>query len=145
MNTRNDDMLRAAAAFTVRPELREDVKQAFANIPRAPLSRFIDDYVATHPNIDLAVALKTIADLNQGTLDDLDTKDFQSYVVSATSVSEVQLRRCAAALGSYRLLKDRSHSDAASLPFAARENDTTTDAQSTLNSELLEQLKKRTR
>jgi len=145
MNKRNDDMLRAAAVFTVRAELHDDAKQAFANIPRAPLSRFIDEYVATHASIDLAVALKTIADLNQGKLADLDAKDFQSYIVSATSVSEVQLRRCAAALGSYRLLKDRSQSDAASLPFAAREDDTTTDAQSALNSELLEQLKKRTR
>lgn len=145
MNEPNEDMLRAAVIFAVRAELSNKAREAFAKIQRAPLSLFIDEYLVAHANIDLAVALRTIADLNQGTLDDLDTKDFQSYIVSTTSVSDVQLHRCTAALGSYRLLKERSLSGEDSLRFAAREDNDKAGAGSALNSELLEQLKKRVR
>ncbi len=99
-----DDIMRLAFANLRRPEPPEAFKDAIGNQPRAPLAALIDAFIAEHPHIASRGLLQRIADLNQGTPEDLDRPDFQSYLIGRFEVSESELTQCRHALGTYRRL-----------------------------------------
>jgi hypothetical protein len=99
-----DDILTLAFANLHQPEPPEAFKNAIARQPRAPLAQLIDGLLEEQPGIGVRLLLKRIADLNQGSPEDMDRMDFQSYLIGRLGVSESELRQCMTALGSYRRL-----------------------------------------
>jgi hypothetical protein len=136
----NDDILRLAAALTEEPKPRAELVQALSSVGRAPLAALIDRFLLETPRFKLAVALKSIADKNQGNLDDLDSPDFQSYLISRLKISESDLRICCDALATFKRVSESNPSG--SLGIAARGP---MDTQSKVSDakEILDNLKRR--
>jgi hypothetical protein len=116
----SDDMLKIALAFVEQPEESERVKTAFDNVDRAPLSKLIDDMLEETPAIHLRGSLKTIANLNQGRLSDLDAPDFRSYVIRKTCITDALLNDCISALATYQKVSAAATSSNGMTLMAAR-------------------------
>jgi len=114
-----DGVIRAAMAFQRWPEPSDDVREAFRNLPRAPLSNLIDRYFEQGATSALETSLRAIAALNEGDLADLDDPRFRSFIVSMTSVPYDAIEKCALILRAYRL----RCGDGRESRFAARDDE----------------------
>lgn len=99
-----DEILTLAFANLRRSEPPAAFQKAVANQPRAQLATLIEAFIEEHPHIASRALLQKVADLNQGTPEDLDRMDFQSYLIGRFGASEAELRQCRHALGTYRRL-----------------------------------------
>jgi hypothetical protein len=138
----DDDMTGMALDYIERGGPPAHVREAFQNIPRAPLATFIDTYLAAQPRINLASVLRQIAEINQGRLEDLDSVDFVSYLIERTGTDETTMQRVRVALGKFRRFVEASADGEARLSVAARDDSGGSSTSTTMN-ELLQQMKKR--
>lgn len=136
----DDDNLRLAAALEQEPDAREAFRNAIKSIGIAPLAALIEQYLAHNATTQIAPTLKKIADKNQGSLADLDSPDFRSYLISRLKIDEKAIRMCRDALITYN--KVISAQTSAITELAARggldSTDRTTDA-----SDILDNLRRR--
>ncbi len=138
-----DEMTALAAEYLKNREaIAEHVGDAFANIPRAPLAKLIDDFLAFSPNIDMAPILKKIAETNQGRLEDLNVSEFQSYLIAKCGTNEIELRRATSALSNFTTIKLASVHGDKRLLIAARDEDNSGQNSATMN-DVLKQIGKR--
>ena len=138
----DDDMTAMALEYIQRGGPPAHVREAFKDIPPAPLAAFIQTFLSAQPNIDLAPLLRQICEVNQGRLEDLDCPDFVSYLIERTGTDEMTMRRIQISLGTFRkVLESSSHGDPR-LAVAARD-DSEDKSTSTTASELLKLMKKR--
>ncbi len=97
-----DNVLRLAVANLHQQELPAVFKEAVENQPRAPLALMIESFLAEHTQIESKALLQAIADLNQGTPEDLDRPDFQSYLIGRFGMSETVFDQARRALATHR-------------------------------------------
>jgi hypothetical protein len=97
-----DDILTLAFANLQQPEAPVAFEKAVERQPEAPLTRLIAEMLEEQPDIRHRQLLERLAKLNQGTPEDMDQADFQSYLLGRLDISEADLRECMAALGTYR-------------------------------------------
>lgn len=98
------DILRIAAHALDNPKVPQEFQDALR--VRAPLSSLIDSLLVRQPKCSLRSALERIADLNQGTLGDLNAPAFQSYVIYNASINEFELHACMRELEYFRRLSE---------------------------------------
>lgn len=138
-----DEMTALAADYLKnRDALAKRVGDAFANLPRAPLAKLIDDFLKSSPKIDIAPVLKKIAETNQGRLDDLNMPEFQSYLIAKCGTNEKELHRTIAALNNFLLIKTSSANGDKTMLIAARDGENSGQKSATMN-DLLKQIGKR--
>lgn len=113
-----NDILRVAAASLISSEPPKEFQDAVS--ARAPLASFIDALVLHQPKLSSRSALERIANLNQGTIEDLNASAFQSYVISRTGVSELELQRCLREIETFRRVLEAVAREE-SVPLAARD------------------------
>jgi hypothetical protein len=109
----------AQAYMRSRTTMPQNVRDAFANIPKAPLAEVAEELIVAQPDSELIPLLKCIAEINQGRVEDLSMPVFQSYLISECDTDEIQLRRVTNAIKSF--LAINALSDTALM--AARDED----------------------
>lgn len=117
----DDGTLRAAMAFHMYSGVSDEVKALLSDIPRAPLALFIGEYLIAKRDESLGQALKSIAALNEGEIDDLDDPRFKSFIVAQTGIAAEILNDCVLRLAAFKL-EQRDTSAKNALRFAARED-----------------------
>jgi hypothetical protein len=116
----SDEMTVLAQAYMrSRAIMPQNVRDAFANMPKAPLAVVAEELIAAQPDSELTPLLKCIAEINQGRVEDLGMPVFQSYLISECATNESQLRRVINAIKSF--LAINALSDTALM--AARDED----------------------
>lgn len=98
------NMLRIAAHALDNPNVPREFQDAL--LARAPLSSAIDSLLVHRPKCSMRSALERIADLNQGTLEDLNAPAFQSYVIYNASINELELYACIREIATFRRLSE---------------------------------------
>lgn len=98
------NILRIAARTLDNPEVPREFRDAV--LARAPLSSLIDSLLFHQPKCSMRSALERIADLNQGTLGDLNAPAFQSYIIYNASVNEFELYACMREIENFRRLSE---------------------------------------
>lgn len=144
MKPRDELTALAADYLQNRDAIARRVEDAFANIPRAPLAKLIDEFLEASPHIDVAPVLKKIADTNQGRLEDLNMPEFQSYLIATCGTNEIQLRHLTQALHNLLTIKASSANGNKTMLIAARDGDNSGQKSATMN-DLLKQIAKRKR
>ena len=140
-----DEMTALAADYLKnRDAIAKRIGDAFANIPRAPLAKLIDDFLKTSPKIDVAPILKKIADTNQGRLEDLDSPEFRSYLIATCGTSDTQLRGIIGTLSNFNSFSMAKVDVDRQVAIAARDGSNSGQKSATL-SDLLKQREKRIR
>jgi hypothetical protein len=105
MNDKNfTNILRIAAHALDNPKVPREFQDAL--LARAPLSSLIDSLLVHQPKCSMRSALERIADLNQGTVGDLNAPAFQSYVIYNASVNEFELYACMREIETFRQLSE---------------------------------------
>ena len=138
-----DEMTALAADYLKNREaIAKHVGDAFANIPRAPLAKLVDDFLALSPQIDIAPMLKKIAEMNQGRLEDLNVSEFQSYLIAKCATNETELRHAISALNNFTNIKAAYASGDKPMRIAARDEKNSGQKSTTMN-DLLKQIGKR--
>jgi hypothetical protein len=141
----NDEITALALDYINSKEaISERVREAFADMPRAPLAQLVDEFLAMQSMIDLAPVLKRIREVNQGRLEDLNLPVFQSYLIARCETDELQLRRAISALNNFLVIKAASSRGDKTVLIAARDDDST-GRKSASTDDLLQQVKKRVR
>jgi hypothetical protein len=138
----DDDMTAMALEYIQGSGPPAHVREAFQDIPPAPLASFIRAFLSAQPHIDLAPLLRQICEVNQGRLEDLDSPDFLSYLIERTGANEMTMRRIRVSLGTFRKVVDSASHGDTRLAVAARD-DSDGASRSTTASELLKLMKKR--
>jgi hypothetical protein len=98
------NILRLAAHALDNPKVPREFQEAL--LARAPLSSLIDSLLVHQPKCSMRSALERIADLNQGTVRDLNAPAFQSYVIYSASVNELELYACMREIETFRQLSE---------------------------------------
>jgi hypothetical protein len=98
------DILRIAARALDNPKVPPEFQDAL--LARAPLSSLIDSLLAHQPKCSMRSALERIAELNQGTVGDLNAPAFQSYVIYNASVNQFELYACIREIEDFRRLSE---------------------------------------
>jgi hypothetical protein len=106
-----------------RESIAEHVGNAFAEMPRPPLARLIDEFLEMSPKIDTAPLLRLIAETNQGRIEDLSIPAFRSYLVAKCSADEMRLRRAISALHNFYEFKVRKTEANEPMLIAARDEE----------------------
>jgi len=132
----------AADYLKNREAISKHVGDAFANIPRAPLAKLIDDFLAFSPQIEIAPILRKIAETNQGRLEDLNVSEFQSYLIAKCATDEMVLRRAIFALSNFSNIKAAYADGDKPMRIAARDDKNSGQNATTMN-DLLKQISKR--
>jgi hypothetical protein len=143
MTDDRDELLRLAFEYVNAYQPNDEIERAFKSIARAPLAVLVSRFLEATPKIDIAPLLLSIAELNQGRLEDLDSPAFLSYLVARLKTNEAELRRIRSMLGTFqqmRMVKETAPDK--TLLIAARDDDPNGSRRVTL-SDLLEQQKKR--
>jgi hypothetical protein len=135
-----DDLLRVAIANMRQPEPSEAFREAISGAGRAPLAALIDKLLEEQPNVSARSALKAIAGLNQGCVEDLDTPVFQSYLIARLGITEAQVRQCMRSIGTFAQL---IRSSAEQRFLAAARDEQGNGGGSASADDIREQLKKR--
>ncbi len=118
----NDEITALALDYLKSKDaISEKVRDAFADMPRAPLAQLIDEFLAMQPRFDLASLLKQIGETNQGQIEDLNLPVFQSYLVAKCSTDETQLHRAIKALNNFLVIKASSSQGNRMMLIAARD------------------------
>ena len=140
----NDDELTALALDYLRhsDSILENVKSAFANMPRAPLAKTIEAFLAVSPRIDVAPLLKKISETNQGRIEDLAAPEFRSYLIDRCSTNDVELQKAISALKNFHSYQSVANDLEREILIAARD-DGNTGHKSTTMTELMKQVGKR--
>jgi len=142
---RDDEITALALDYLSRKdEIENNVGDAFATIPRAPLAKLIDDFIRISPRINVAGVLKRIADLNQGRLEDLNLPAFQSYLIAKCGTNELELKRLISTLDNFQQHNISAVDAEKSVRIAARD-EANSGQKSTKVGDLLKQLEKRIR
>ena len=79
MNDDHDELLRLAFEYVDSYQPNAEIERAFKSIARAPLAVLISRFLDATPRIDVAPLLRSIAEVNQGRLEDLDSPAFLSF------------------------------------------------------------------
>lgn len=123
MNTEDfDDLLKLAVANIVQPEPPDRIKEALADLGRAPLAAFIERFLQERPRIASRSVFEAVAALNQGTLEDLDRAEFRSYLISQTGITEQDLADCMRHLATFQQVS-QAMARGASIAMAARDEE----------------------
>jgi hypothetical protein len=91
----------AEAYMRARATVPQNIRDGFANMPKAPLAIVADELIVAQPDSELIPLLKRIVDINQGRVEDLSMPVFQSYLISECGTDEIQLRRVINAIKSF--------------------------------------------
>lgn len=142
MNFNDDEALKLAIALRIQPDPTSEVTEL--SVPQAPLAATIERYLREHCNLAIAPVLREIAALNQGVIDDLDTADFRSYIMSELRVSASDVENCCAVLRTYSLTISNAIGSDADVMYAAR-SDSDTAPRAAVLSDVVDQLRKRTK
>jgi hypothetical protein len=84
-------LIRIAAACLDTSSIPATFREAL--VARSPLAALIDAMLLQRPESPVRGALERIAQLNQGTIEDLNASSFQSYLIYKADINEVELRR----------------------------------------------------
>ena len=142
MKPRDEMTALAAEYLRNRDAIAERVGDAFANIPRAPLAKIVDDLVEMQPQFSLNPLLKRIGELNQGRVDDLNMPQFQSYLIAKCETNEMDLRRAISAINSFLLIRATASGGDKAMLIAARDGENSGQKSATM-SDILKQISKR--
>lgn len=108
-----DNLIKLAASRTRQEGVADKLRLEIGRIGPCALARDIDAYLESQPHSPYAKLLRELADLNQGTFDDLDRMDFVSYLVSTLDVDHAQVTAARQALRSYLLSPGENRSKVA--------------------------------
>jgi len=143
MTEDRDELLRLAFEYVNAYQPNDEIERAFKSIARAPIAVLISRFLEATPKIDIAPLLLSIAEVNQGRLEDLDSPAFLSYLVARLKTNEAELRRIRSMLGTFQQMRmAKETAPDTTLLIAARDDDPNGNRRVTL-SDLLEQQKKR--
>ena len=139
----NDEITALALDYLKSKDtIAEKVRDAFSDLPRAPLAQLIEEFLAMQPRFDLAPLLMAIGETNQGRIEDLNLPIFQSYLLAKCGVNEMQLHRAIKALNNFLVIKASSAQGNRTMMIAARDEENS-GSKSATTADLLEQVKKR--
>jgi hypothetical protein len=139
----NDEITALALDYLKSKDaISERVRDAFADMPRAPLAKLIDEFIEMQPQFKLCPLLKRIGDTNQGRIEDLNVPAFQSYLIAKCETNEMELHRATSALNNFLLIKASAAKGDKPMLIAARDGENSGQKSATMN-DLLKQIGKR--
>ena len=116
----SQDILKIAAALSLRGESTIRINAALQELTPSPLAEIIYDMLAESDALEHRDALEGMAQLNQGRLEDLDSAEFRSYIIRKLALSESILDACVRAVCTYSRVRHAALSGADNLLAAAR-------------------------
>jgi hypothetical protein len=139
----SDEMNALALAYLHGKEsLPQKIREAFGNMPQAPLAKIIEECIAVQPRIDLAPLLKRIALTNQGRVEDLSNPEFKSYLIAECDTTELDLHRAISIINNFLVIKASAAKGDKTMLIAARDGENSGQKSATMN-DLLKQIGKR--
>jgi hypothetical protein len=141
----SDEMNALALAYLHGKEsLPQNIRDAFANMPQAPLAKIVEECIAVQPRIDLVPLLRRIAQTNQGRVEDLSSPEFKSYLIAECDTNELALQRVVSIINNFLVIKASRIEGDKPILIAARDEDNSGQKSSSMN-ELLMQVGTRVR